>query len=238
MWLTAFLDLPAETFDGGAGFWRDVTGAALSPPRGQRGEFVSLLPAGGDPWLRVQRLSTGPARIHLDLHPADPEELRAEAVRLGAALLGRDPVTSFASPGGMLFCIVDGQLSTAAPTPSWPHLSRVDQVCLDIPGSIYDAEAAFWSGMLGRGVTPSPTYAEFARIDWRPTDPLKILLQRCGHQGPVRAHLDLATTDRPAEVARLTALGARPVRETPKWTTLLDPSGLEFCVTARVPTTP
>ncbi len=49
-----------------------------------------------------------------------------------------------------------------------------------------------------------------------------------------RVHLDLGTTDRPAEVERLTALGATVVHEKDEWglqwTTLTDPEGNEFCV--------
>jgi Glyoxalase-like domain len=70
---------------------------------------------------------------------------------------------------------------------------------------------------------------------WRQGEPLKVLLQRTNDDGPVRAHLDLATTDQAAEVARLSALGAGVVRKTPQWTTLRDPAGLEFCVTRRRP---
>lgn len=55
--------------------------------------------------------------------------------------------------------------------------------------------------------------------------------------GPARVHLDLATDDRDAEVDRHQALGAEPVRRTQWWTTLVDPAGLAYCVTARDPET-
>jgi hypothetical protein len=54
-------------------------------------------------------------------------------------------------------------------------------------------------------------------------------------EGPVRLHLDLASEDRDAEVARHVELGGRVVRTTPWWTTLLDPSGRAYCVTGRSP---
>src|SRR5687768_9154462 len=126
MWLTAFIDLPPTTFEAGAAFWLAATDSSLSSRRGESGEFASVLPRAGDPWLRFQRLGDGTARIHLDLHADDPDRLSTEAVRLGAALLGRDPVATFASPGGMVFCVVDSPLSVTAPTPAWPHRSRVD----------------------------------------------------------------------------------------------------------------
>jgi Glyoxalase-like domain len=48
-----------------------------------------------------------------------------------------------------------------------------------------------------------------------------------------RVHLDLATDDLAAEVARLASLGARVLAEYEHWTTLADPDGNEFCVSAR-----
>jgi hypothetical protein len=234
VWLTAFVDLPPDLFDADVAFWLAVTDTTLSAPRGEFGEFASLLPRGGDPWLRVQKLHRGPARIHLDLHGGT--DLADRAIRLGAHRVGEDPEAAFESPGGLIFCAVTEPLAAPAPAPSWPHQSIVDQLCIDIPRSRFDAEATFWSELLDREVRDSPTHEEFARLLWRQGEPLKVLLQRTNDDGPVRAHLDLATTDRPAEVARLVALGAALVRETPQWTTLRDPAGLEFCVTRRLPT--
>ena len=52
--------------------------------------------------------------------------------------------------------------------------------------------------------------------------------------GKNRAHLDWRTADRPAEVARLVALGATVLAEHQmpgfSWTVLADPEGNEFCV--------
>jgi predicted enzyme related to lactoylglutathione lyase len=49
-------------------------------------------------------------------------------------------------------------------------------------------------------------------------------------------HLDLYTDDQAAEVARLTGLGARPVRHTQEadddYVVMTDPEGNEFCVVA------
>jgi len=46
--------------------------------------------------------------------------------------------------------------------------------------------------------------------------------------GKNRIHLDLSADDHAAELARLTALGARVVAELADWTTLEDPEGNEF----------
>jgi hypothetical protein len=53
---------------------------------------------------------------------------------------------------------------------------------------------------------------------------------------PPRVHLDLTADDRPAEVQRLRALGAREERSVTvegewTWTVMTDPDGNEFCVT-------
>jgi len=48
-----------------------------------------------------------------------------------------------------------------------------------------------------------------------------------------RVHLDLATDDRAAEIARLSTLGARVLAEYEHWTTMADPDGNEFCVSSR-----
>ena len=65
--------------------------------------------------------------------------------------------------------------------------------------------------------------------------PLRLLFQRLGSGSP-RMHVDLACDDVDAEVARHRALGASVVRRVPgMWTTLRDPAGREYCVTARSP---
>jgi Glyoxalase-like domain len=233
-WMTAFLDLPAGSFDAGVRFWQAASGSTLSPPRGEYGEFATLLPRDGDALLRVQRLGSGPARIHLDLHTDDPGPMRAQAELLGAAPLDEDGVATYASPGGLVFCVVTHPASQRPRPVDWgTHRSAVDQVCIDIPAVRFDREAAFWSGLLDR---PSRDAGpDFARLAMGPEQSFRVLLQRIGDEGPVRAHLDLATPDREPEVERLRALGAEEVRVRQEWTTLRDPAGLEFCVTDRDP---
>ena len=48
-----------------------------------------------------------------------------------------------------------------------------------------------------------------------------------------RVHVDLETGDRPAEVQRLTKLGASVLDSYDGWTVMLDPEGNEFCVSDR-----
>ena len=70
-WVTGFLDFPGGVFAAAQDFWRGVTGYALSPPRGPRADFATLMPGEGDAYLRVQRIYDGPAGCHLDFHAQD-----------------------------------------------------------------------------------------------------------------------------------------------------------------------
>lgn len=241
-WTTAFLDLAPGRFDDAVAFWSAVTGHRPSPPRGAHGEFATLEPAEGDAHLRVQRLGAGPSRVHLDLHVDDPQSAADRAEGLGATVTLRHDLgyVVMASPGGFTFCFVRHPASRPAPPATWPggHRSAVDQVCLDVPATRYDAECDFWQRATGWELRDSPTHAEFRRLVRPAGQPLHLLLQRLGNaDGPVRAHLDLATSDRGAETARHLGLGAelRDVRA--GWTVLTDPAGSAYCLTDRPPPT-
>ncbi|WP_045875617.1 VOC family protein [Pseudofrankia sp. DC12] len=220
-WLTAFLDFPAADFERGVAFWRAVTATTLSAVRGDGGEFATLLPADGDAFLRVQRLGDGPARVHLDVHRADAE------------------FQARTSPGGFVFCEVrDGESVRPGPV-GWPggHASLVDQVCLDIPADRYDEERAFWAELTGWELRAG-SRPEFRYLDRPAGIPLRLLLQRLDEPtGSVRAHLDLAATDRAAETRRHVELGATVVARLGRWTALRDPVGLSYCITDRDPVT-
>ena len=236
-WLTAFLDFRPASLDPGTAFWAGVSGTTVSSPRGERGEFRTLLPPSGDAWLRVQRLeAVGPARVHLDLHTADPVSLRSAAEEHGAVLQHDAGFASYASPGGLPFCVVGSPGSQRAPAASWgTHRSLVDQVCIDIPHRPWQDEVAFWSALTGWAAQESGS-AEFLRLAVPDALPLRLLLQRRDDDGgPVRAHLDLAADDPAAEVERVRALGASRRHDGAGWTTLLDPTGMEFCITDRRP---
>lgn len=219
-WVTAFLDLPAGAFGAGVSFWRGVTGYGLSAARGDHQEFATLEPSSGDAYLKVQRLGSGPPRIHLDLHAP------GQGFVVGA------------SPGGLVFCRVDHPAAHRPAPARWPagHRSLVDQVCLDIPADRYDEECAFWERTTGWELRPISR--EFRALVRPEGIPVRLLLQRLDEEtGPVRAHLDLATDDRAAEVDRHEQLGAAVVAVHPQWTVLRDPSEAAYCVTDRDPGT-
>jgi hypothetical protein len=237
-WMTAFLDLPADGFEPATEFWRAVTGSGLSAPRGEHDEFATLVPRTGDPYLKVQRVDDGPGGVHLDLHTDDVPGFVEHAGACGAVLQPAQHVV-MTSPGGFPFCVVGHPTggSPPPPVPWWGGLSIVDQVCLDIPGSQHEGETEFWARLTGWERTEG-RFREFSGLERPAGQPLRLLLQRLdSDDGPVRAHLDLSSSDRVAEVVRHRSIGAELVREPGNWTVLRDPAGLEYCVTDRDPLT-
>lgn len=244
-WLTAFLDLPASTFDASVAFWCNATASTLSPPRGEHGEFASLVPAaGGDAHLRVQRTVDGSAGVHLDVHTDVPAVTADRLLGLGARVLREHAgYVTLASPGGLVFCLVPFRIDgvrTPAVIGAGGERSLADQLCIDVPVASFESELAFWSAATGWSAHRS-ALAEFASLE-RPTgQPLRLLLQRLGDDDAgrhARAHLDLACGDGVDAVAAVhESLGARVVRRERFWTTLTEPSGLAYCLTRRDPVT-
>ncbi|GAB3087613.1 VOC family protein [Nocardioides zeae] len=245
-WVSAFLDVDAVHRDTVPAFWAAVTGHRLSPPRGAADEFATLVPPTGHDHLRVQRVDdpgTGaPTRVHLDLHVPDPSRAADRAVALGAEVVHRSPhgYVVLRSPGGLLFCCVGHAACLRAPATTWPDGSRstVDQVCVDAPAHLVDAERTFWAELTGWTPQASPVSDTFSSLRRPEGQPLRFLFQRVEDERPtVTAHLDVACSDRAAETARHRALGAEPVTEHARWTVLRDPSGAAYCLTDRDPVT-
>jgi hypothetical protein len=239
-WATAFLDFPEETYDAGAGFWSAVSGYSRSPQRGEDGQFATLVPPGGQDFLRVQRLGGGGPRVHLDLSVDDLASAVDEACALGATVVGQpyDDVTILRSPGGFVFCLVPGTGGERPAPTTWPggRTSYVDQVCLDVPPSRYDDELAFWAALTGWQRRDPRPGSEFGRVTGPPDQPLFLLLQRLDdEQEAVTAHPDWSASDHEAEVSAHVAAGAEVQGRFEGWTVLRDPAGLPYCVTRRRP---
>lgn len=242
-WLTAFVDLPAETFGVGSGFWQTVTGTTRSPVRGERGQFATLLPPDGDAFLRVQEVLDGPAHLHLDLHVDDPRAAADRAIALGAVEIAAPGHVILRSPGGLPWCTVAhrGERVRPGPVPG-PDGARslVDQVAIDIPADRFDDEVRFWTELTGweHRTTGAPELQLLVRPDGMP---LRLLFQRLGPDDggdAVRAHLDIAAGAHVGVLAEEhRRLGATIVRERPNWTTLVDPAGIPYCLTRRDPVT-
>jgi predicted enzyme related to lactoylglutathione lyase len=234
-WITGFLDSPSRAAEA---FWQAVTDSSLSARRGPGGAFATLVPAGGDAYLRVQVVGDGPARVHLDLHVDDVSAQARRVVGLGAAVvLDEGDLVVLRSPAGLAFCLVRWLGERVRPAPAGPPGARslVDQLCVDIPAASFDAEADFWASVTGwaRRSGSRPEFEFLVRPDGMP---LRLLLQRVGSPAP-GMHVDLACEDRRAVVARHVARGAVVVRVEAAWTTLRDPAGRVYCVTDRDPAT-
>ncbi len=249
-WVDVFVDVPVAVAEDFRVFWSAVTGWPVSAPRGDRGQFRSLLPPQGRAYLRVQELD-GPPRVHLDLIcPGGDPGLDREAARLGelgASLVATlEGVRILSSPAGQVFCLVHDdeprpELDRTRLARTWPggHRSRPTHLCLDVPPAAYDAELAFWAAATGWAVRPGtrPEYTFLRPVEEVLPSPLSLLLQRLDRPGDVRsAHLDLGTDDVAAESRRLLDLGAMDGGAAGSWHVLRDPVvGLPFCVTAQRP---
>lgn len=238
-WIQAFIDRPADRFDEAIAFWTTITGTELSARRGLHHEFVTLLPPSGDPYLKMQAVGDS-GGVHIDL---DVDNVRATlpiALDLGATLIAEegDGLAVLRSPQGQLCCLTAGN-GHDIPVPLVAPggvVSRLDQVCIDIAPSGYEAETKFWAALTGwtlhQGSLP-----EFSYLAPERPMPVRILLQRLTEERPAGAHLDLACSDYDALAAWHQSLGAREVQRGSHWIVMADPVGAPYCLTGRDPLT-
>ena len=220
-------------------FWSEVTGWPLSATRGDHDEFATLLPPRGDAWLKVQAVADGPGGIHLDL---DVDDVHAAAARgrtvgrhpdRGHRRRGRHPALA-RRPDLLPHALARGRASRCATG----AVELVDQVCLDCPVDVHDAEVAFWTALTG-WAWADVDEPELSVLRRPAGIPFRLLFQRLGEPtGPVRAHADLACADRQASLARHLAAGAQVVEVRDGWTVMTDPVGRVYCLTDRSPTAP
>jgi catechol 2,3-dioxygenase-like lactoylglutathione lyase family enzyme len=107
------------------------------------------------------------------------------------------------------------------------HFSRLSQVVIDVPEAEHDATVGFWRDALALPLKQQQNFPDYhgAKLEGQ----LGLLVQRLG-EGAAKVHLDMHTSDRAAEVARLLALGATMVDDGEHWAVMRDPAGLVFCV--------
>ncbi|MFI6037024.1 VOC family protein [Streptomyces sp. NPDC051315] len=236
-WTYAFVDRPAERFERACAFWTAVTDTHLSEPRGDGGEFVTLLPEAADACVKAQGVTEGEGGAHLDFCVDDVSGFVRAAVDLGAKeVAAHDGWAVLRSPAGQLFCAVPWHGESVRP----PVVSgsRLDQVCVDVPPSAYDAEVAFWSDLLPTWSSRPGSLPEFHSVAPPPGLPIRVLLQRLDDERPLSAHLDLACgPDIDAVRARHERLGAALVATHSHWSVLRDPAGGLYCLTGRDPQT-
>ncbi|MGE3288548.1 MAG: VOC family protein [Pseudonocardia sp.] len=202
-WLTAVLLTPEETAAAAERFWAAVTATVTRTPSA-RG--TTLVPATGDPWLRLERTGGAVAAVRLDLHVDDPDATADDAIGRGAEPVA-DPGGGrvLRSPGGFAFRLVEwggtghsgtghsgtghsgigsshsgigssGEVERPAAGPGG-RPTTADQICLDLLPDTADAEIAFWVGLTG-WAPRGIDRPEFTFLE-RPSGlPLRILLQR------------------------------------------------------------
>jgi predicted enzyme related to lactoylglutathione lyase len=109
------------------------------------------------------------------------------------------------------------------------HYSRLCAVLIDCKTSNLDDAARFWGEVLGRPVDPEhpASRGNYLMLETQPDEPI-VQIQRVDHES--RVHIDIETDDIPAEVARLTKLGAKVVERLERWVVMQAPTGQRFCV--------
>ncbi|MEU6254981.1 VOC family protein [Streptomyces sp. NPDC047043] len=236
LWTYAFMDRPYELFGPACEFWTAVTDTRLSELRGDNKEFTTLLHDGADACVKVQGVSSGPGGAHLDFPVDDVREFVRSALRLGAEVVADHGTWAvLRSPAGQLFCTMPWR--GEATRPAVVHGSRLDQVCVDAAPSAFEAEVAFWGGLLPEWHSRPGSLPEFHVVEPPPGLPVRILLQRLGEERETTAHLDVACADIEATRARHELLGAEFVARHSGWTVMRDPAGGTYCLTGRDPET-
>jgi hypothetical protein len=231
-WTYAFVDRPVARFAQACDFWTSATGTRLSEFRGERREFVTLLPLDGtDACVKVQAVASGPGGAHLDFCVDDVRKFTKAAETLGAHVVAdQGTLVVLRSPAGQLFCADPWRGQSARP----PVVrgSRLDQVCLDVPPSLHEAEVAFWAALLPDWESLPGSLPEFHVLKPPAGLPVRVLLQRLD----VRAG-QVQMGGRRGDTAEHERLGAEFVARNRNWAVLRDPAGGLYCLTGRDPET-
>ncbi|MGI8666659.1 MAG: VOC family protein [Jatrophihabitans sp.] len=242
-WAWAVIGRPPDQLASGAAFWTAVTDTRLSDTRLSAvvgtDRTALLLPPVGDACLKLQDSGTR-CDAHLDLAVDELAAATDRAIEFGAELVefgaGR---ASLRSPAGQRFCLQRWRGESERPgvvRPADQPASRLDQLCIDVASTDYDAELAFWRSLTGwefhRGSSPDRDL-----LKPPPNLPVRILVQRLGSARPASGHLDLACSDIEATMRWHQALGARLVGRWSRWIVMQDPAGGAYCLTRRDPQT-
>lgn len=236
-WMWVLVDTVDADADRSEAFWSTVTRTEPAERQGERGEFVTLRPRRGDAWVALQRVIEG-GGVHVDLAVDGPlTEASAEAVALGATEVSRDDgLVVLRSPGGLAFCLLPwSDVGSPVNQVREGEPDLLDQVCVDVPGTLHEAELDFWEQLTGwpRRAGSLPEFTSLTRPDGIP---VRLLFQRLGEAtGTVRAHIDFACHERGATRTTHVAAGAAVVSEHEFWTVMRDPVGRTYCLTHRTP---
>ena len=221
--------------EAGAAFWSQALGGTWRAAASGWHRAASLVPADGDAY--VHRARPGHPAPALVLEVDDVDAVARQARDLGAA-----DGEVLRSPGGLAFRLKPAEPGRRrAPAARWSDgtTSRLVQLCLDCPPAAAEREAKFWAALTGWAWQDSDS-PEFVCHLVPGEGSLQLLVQRRASATPdeVTLHLDLGTSDREAEAARLVALGATRVATGGGWIVLRDPDGRTFCATGQPPEAP
>jgi predicted enzyme related to lactoylglutathione lyase len=104
------------------------------------------------------------------------------------------------------------------------HKSRIGEITIDCNTDDLESAVTFCSAALGY---KAEGHEDHYRLSAPPND-VQVNVQKVTHEP--RVHLDLETDDIEAEVARLTSLGAKRVRDGRRWVVMQTPTGHGICV--------
>ncbi len=227
-----------------AKFWGQAIEGYTADPSG------IFLRAANGPMIFLQAVpepKSGKNRVHPELFAHDREAQVKRLVSLGASVLAEFDQdgrrwTVMGDPEGNELCIQASSRESERP--------RLGEIVFDSGSAARTAR--FWAGALdGYAVRPYDD-EEIARLaalgitDYLNDDPNVAVDSSSG--GPTvffqtvpepkyvknRVHIDIGVADVPAEVERLTALGATPLKACEEggmvWNVMTDPEGNEFCV--------
>lgn len=234
-WINLVLDVPGQAMPDALDFWCQISGCQPSAPRNDVGHTITMLPAAGSSWLKVRTLAGDVPRVHLELSVDDVDAATSEAVGLGATVHERSAdVVILWSPAGVRFALTH-ERPDADGVQVRDLDSLIDQACLDIPSNRYDAEVKFWSQFTGWGEVPGH-YPEFTALERPDAIPVRVTFQRVG-SGEAGCHADLACRRALRTQRRHVELGAVVDDVRQRWTVMVGPSGMRYCITERDPIT-
>ncbi|HYM43715.1 MAG TPA: VOC family protein [Steroidobacteraceae bacterium] len=109
------------------------------------------------------------------------------------------------------------------------HHSRLCAILIDCNTPDLDAAARFWGEALGRPLDSAhaASRGRYRMLQTQSDEPI-VEIQRVDHES--RVHIDIETDDIPAEVERLTRLGAKVAARLERWVVMEAPTGQRFCV--------
>lgn len=185
-------------------------------------------------FVPVAEEKLGKNRVHLDLASSSPAAQTAtveRAMRLGGRRVdvgqGAAPWEVLADPQGNELCVLEPRAVYAGVT----GIAAVVLDCLDPHGL-----APFWQAATGWEVDRTQVGVARLHDSERAATALELVATSEPKTAKDRLHVDVAPRPggaHPAEIARLAALGARPVdvgQRDVGWAVLADPEGHEFCV--------